>query len=76
MLGTNVKLSTTFHPQTHNQEECSVRAIEDIRRACIIDLRKIGINTRHLLSYPIKIVTIQLYLWILSRPCMLGDLDL
>ncbi|WMV54862.1 hypothetical protein MTR67_048247 [Solanum verrucosum] len=38
-LGTKVKLSTTFHPQTDGQAECTIQIIEDMLRACVIDFK-------------------------------------
>ena len=38
-LGTNVKLSTAFHPQTDGQEECTFQTLEDMLRAYIIDFK-------------------------------------
>ena len=35
-LGTQVKLSTTFHPQTDRQAEHTIQTLEDMLRACVI----------------------------------------
>ena len=36
-LGTQVKLSTAFHPQTDGQEKSTIHTLEDMLRACVID---------------------------------------
>ncbi|XP_069144421.1 uncharacterized protein [Solanum lycopersicum] len=38
-IGTQVKLSTSFHPQTDGQAECIIQTLEDILRACVINFR-------------------------------------
>ncbi|KAH0697960.1 hypothetical protein KY289_015442 [Solanum tuberosum] len=38
-LGTNVKLSTTFHPQTDGQAKRTIKILEDMFRACVIDFK-------------------------------------
>ena len=37
-LGTQVKLSTAFHPQTDGQAERTIQTIEDMLKVCIIAL--------------------------------------
>lgn len=37
VFGSNVKLSTTFHPQIDVQGEHTIKIIEDMLRACVID---------------------------------------
>ena len=45
-LGTKVKLSLVFHPQTDGQTKLTIKILEDILRACIIDFK--GNRDRHL----------------------------
>nr|GFB19874.1 protein-tyrosine-phosphatase MKP1 [Tanacetum cinerariifolium] len=36
-LGTRLDMSTTYHPQTDGQSERTVKTLEDMLRACVID---------------------------------------
>ncbi|GKC38804.1 putative reverse transcriptase domain-containing protein [Tanacetum coccineum] len=46
-LGTNLDMSTAYHPQTDEQSERTIQTLEDILLACAIDFRKGWVN--HLL---------------------------
>ncbi|GKB61648.1 putative reverse transcriptase domain-containing protein [Tanacetum coccineum] len=39
-LGTQLDMSTTYHPETDGQSERTIQILEDILRACVIDFRK------------------------------------
>ncbi|GKA67101.1 putative reverse transcriptase domain-containing protein [Tanacetum coccineum] len=36
-FGTNLKMSTTYHPKTDGQSERTIQTLEDMLRACVID---------------------------------------
>ena len=66
--GTQVNLSTTFHPQTDGQTDRTIRTLEDMLRACVIDFK--GSWDDHLLliefpynnNYHSNIQTMMLYM--------------
>ncbi|XP_070048937.1 uncharacterized protein [Nicotiana tomentosiformis] len=39
-LGTQVNLSTVFHPQTDEQAERTIQTVEDMLRACVLDFKE------------------------------------
>nr|GFA03932.1 reverse transcriptase domain-containing protein [Tanacetum cinerariifolium] len=39
-LGTELSMSTAYHPETDSQSERTIQTLEDILRACVIDFRK------------------------------------
>nr|GEX70071.1 putative reverse transcriptase domain, ribonuclease H-like domain protein [Tanacetum cinerariifolium] len=45
-LGTNLKMSTAYHPKTDGQSERTIQTLEDMLRACVIDFG--GSWDRHL----------------------------
>ncbi|GJS58338.1 putative reverse transcriptase domain-containing protein [Tanacetum coccineum] len=40
LLGTNLDISTAYHPQTDRQSERTIQTLEDMLRACVIDFGK------------------------------------
>ena len=38
-MGTQLMMSTTFHPQTNGQSERTIHVLEDMLRACVLDLK-------------------------------------
>ena len=38
-MGTQLTMSITFHPQTDGQSERTIQILEDMLRACVLDLR-------------------------------------
>ncbi|GKA55159.1 reverse transcriptase domain-containing protein [Tanacetum coccineum] len=43
-LGTNLDMSTAYHPQTNGQSERTIQTLKNILRACAIDFRKGWVN--------------------------------
>ncbi|KAJ8759212.1 hypothetical protein K2173_006672 [Erythroxylum novogranatense] len=39
VLGTRLNFSTTFHPQTDGQSERTIKTVEDMFRACVLEFR-------------------------------------
>ena len=38
-MGTQLRISTTFHPQTDGHSERTIQMLEDMLRACVLDLK-------------------------------------
>ncbi|GKD75560.1 putative reverse transcriptase domain-containing protein [Tanacetum coccineum] len=39
-LGTQLDMSTTYHPKTYGQSKRTIQTLEDMLRACVIDFGK------------------------------------
>ncbi|GKD12901.1 putative reverse transcriptase domain-containing protein [Tanacetum coccineum] len=50
-LGTNLDMSTVYHPQTDGQSERTIQTLEDMLRACVIDFRKGWVNHLPLVEF-------------------------
>ncbi|GJZ01530.1 putative reverse transcriptase domain-containing protein [Tanacetum coccineum] len=43
-LGTDISMSTTYHPKTDGQSERTIQTLEDMLRACVIDFGKVWVK--------------------------------
>ncbi|GKD28951.1 putative reverse transcriptase domain, ribonuclease H-like domain, aspartic peptidase domain protein, partial [Tanacetum coccineum] len=50
-LGTNLDMSTAYHPQTDRQSERKIQTLEDMLCACVIDFRKGWVNHLPLVEF-------------------------
>ena len=50
-LGTQVNLSTAFHPQTDGQAERTIQTFKDILRACVIDFKSSWVDHLPLVEF-------------------------
>ncbi|GJS57419.1 putative reverse transcriptase domain-containing protein [Tanacetum coccineum] len=50
-LGTNLDMSTTYHPQTDGQSKRTIQTLEDMLRACVIDFGKGWVNHLPLVEF-------------------------
>nr|GFC34195.1 reverse transcriptase domain-containing protein [Tanacetum cinerariifolium] len=50
-LGTNLDMSTAYHPQTDGQSEMTIQTLEDMLRACAIDFGKGWVNHLPLVEF-------------------------
>ncbi|GJT77677.1 putative reverse transcriptase domain-containing protein [Tanacetum coccineum] len=50
-LGTNLDMSTAYHPQTDGQSERTIQTLEDMLRACVIDFGKGWVNHLPLVDF-------------------------
>nr|GEV41521.1 putative reverse transcriptase domain-containing protein [Tanacetum cinerariifolium] len=50
-LGTSLDMSTTHHPETNGQSERTIQTIEDMLRACAIDVGKGWVNNLSLVEF-------------------------
>ncbi|GJS08830.1 reverse transcriptase domain-containing protein [Tanacetum coccineum] len=80
-VGTQLDMSTAYHPQTDGQSERTIQTLEDMLRACVIDFRNgwerhlLLIEFSHNNSYhaSIKAAPIRVTLWSeVSITCLLG----
>ncbi|GJT97715.1 putative reverse transcriptase domain-containing protein [Tanacetum coccineum] len=49
-LGTNLDMSTAYHPQTYRQSERTIQTLKDMPRACVIDFGKVQETTEKIIQ--------------------------
>ncbi|GJW53176.1 putative reverse transcriptase domain-containing protein [Tanacetum coccineum] len=70
-LGTNLDMSTAYHPQTDGQSERTIQTLEDMLRACAIDFGKGWVNHLPLVEFSYN----NSYHAMISRPHLFEALD-
>ena len=50
-LGTELRFSTAFHPQTDGQSERTIQTLEDMLRACALDFRGSWVTHLYLIEF-------------------------
>ncbi|GJU70468.1 putative reverse transcriptase domain-containing protein [Tanacetum coccineum] len=50
-LGTNLDMSTAYHPQTNGQSERTIQTLEDMLHACAIDFGKGWVNQLPIIEF-------------------------
>ncbi|GJX85359.1 putative reverse transcriptase domain-containing protein [Tanacetum coccineum] len=55
-LGTNLDMSTAYHPDTDGQSERTIQTLKDMLRACVIDFRNGWVKRLPLVEFHITIV--------------------
>nr|GEX12110.1 reverse transcriptase domain-containing protein [Tanacetum cinerariifolium] len=56
-MSTRLDMSTMYHPKTDWQSKRTIHTLEDMLRACVIDLRMVGKDTYHWLNFHTTTVT-------------------
>ena len=75
-MGTNLKFSTAFHPQTDGLSERTIQTFEDMLRACVIDFKGSWDEHLPLVELHKIIATKQVLKQHYMRPCMVGSVGL
>nr|GFA76768.1 putative reverse transcriptase domain-containing protein [Tanacetum cinerariifolium] len=55
-LGTEISMSTAYHPETDGQSERTIQTLKDMLRACVIDFARDGLNICHYANFRITTV--------------------
>ncbi|GJV54552.1 putative reverse transcriptase domain-containing protein [Tanacetum coccineum] len=74
-LGTQLDISTAYHPQTDGQSERSIQTLEDTMRACVLDFGKSWDRHLPLVEFSYNTVTTPTLRLLHSRHCMDVSVD-
>ena len=81
VMGTQLTMSTAFHPQTDGQSERTIHVLEDMLQACVLDHKSSWEEHLPLVEFsynnssPTTTVIRQVYIWHHMRHCMGGHAD-
>ena len=73
-MGTWLMMSTSFHPQTDGQSKRTIQTLEDMLRACVLDLKGSWEETLSLVEFAYNnsyqtIIQMEPYEALYGRPC-------
>ena len=68
-LGTKLHFSTAFHPQTDGQSERTIKTLEDMLQACVLEFQGSWDDYVTLIEFHIIIITIAVLAWLLMKLC-------
>ena len=68
-LGTNLNFYIAFHPQTDGLSERTIRTLEDMLRACVLDFKGSWKKYLSIVEFPIIIATTLVLRWLPMRRC-------
>ena len=71
-----MNLSTVFHPQTDGQAECTIKTLEDMLRACIINFKGNWDKHLPLVEFAYNNSFHSSISMAPMKPCMVGGVDL
>jgi len=75
-LGTQLRMSSAYHPQTDGQSERTIQSLEDLLRTCVLDHLGTWSDVLPLVDSLIITVIIPVLEWLPTRPCVVGDAGL
>ena len=74
-LGTKLKFSTAFHPQTDGQSERLIQVLEDMLRGCVMEFSRNWDKYIPLMKFSYNNSFQQALVWHHTRPCMAENVE-
>ncbi|XP_028061894.1 uncharacterized protein LOC114265323 [Camellia sinensis] len=68
VMGTQLTLTTAYHPQTNGQSQCTIQILEDMLRACVLDFKGSLEKYLSLAEFAITIASKLVLGWHLLKP--------